>query len=456
MTARILVVDDISANVKLMEARLMAEYFDVQTATTGQEALDILERSSCDIVLLDVMMPGMDGFETCRRIKANPKTTHIPVIMVTALDQAADRVRGLESGADDFLTKPVSDMALITRVKSLVRLKMLTDELHLRATQGHAGGEERITLADLTKGAPGRVLIVDDRRSSFERISQTLVAENAVDIETVPQEALFKAAEGNYDLILVNISLGQYDALRLCSQLRSLERTRTLPILLVAEPEDNARLLRGIELGVNDYLVRPIDKQELMARVRTQVRRKRYTDKLRDNVQLTMEMALMDSLTGLHNRRYLDSHLATLVDQSIARDRELAVLVVDIDFFKSVNDTYGHDVGDDVLREFARRIRRNVRGIDIACRMGGEEFVIVMPETDREMACLVAERLRQRVAGEPFVASNGTTTLSVTISIGIASLSAPDDTPDSMLKRADLALYQAKREGRNRVVADAA
>ncbi len=456
MTARILVVDDISANVKLLEARLTAEYFDVQTATSGPDALDRLERIPFDIVLLDVMMPGMDGFEVCRRIKANPRTTFIPVIMVTALDQAADRVKGLEAGADDFLTKPVSDVQLITRVKSLVRLKLLADELHLRSTQGRIGMDERISLADIGRGEPGRILIVDDRPSSYEKIRTVLAHDNTVELETNPQEALFRAAEGDFDLTIVNISLTDYDALRLCSQLRSLERTRAMPILLVTEPEDGARLLRGLDLGVNDYLVRPIDRQELQARVRTQIRRKRYSDKLRDNVQLTMEMAVMDGLTGLHNRRYLDSQLTTLVTHAVQRSKELALLIVDIDFFKKVNDTYGHDAGDDVLREFAKRVRKNVRGIDLACRYGGEEFVIVMPDTDADVAGVVAERLRQRVAGEPFPIAGGTRQLNVTISIGLASLDAVTDTPDAIIKRADTALYQAKRDGRNRVVAAAA
>ena len=122
MTARILVVDDIPANVKLLEAWLSAEYFDVLTAANGPEALAICQEGSCDIVLLDVMMPGMDGFEVCRRIKNNPATAHLPVVMVTALDQPADRVRGLDAGADDFLTKPIDEVALVARVRSLARL----------------------------------------------------------------------------------------------------------------------------------------------------------------------------------------------------------------------------------------------------------------------------------------------------------------------------------------------
>ena len=214
--------------------------------------------------------------------------------------------------------------------------------------------------------------------------------------------------------------------------------------------------MRGLELGVNDYLMRPIDKNELLARVRTQIRKKRYTERLRDNVQSSIEMAITDALTGLHNRRYMETHLGTLVEQAAQRGKPLAALVLDIDHFKSINDTHGHDAGDDVLREFALRIRRSIRNIDLACRFGGEEFVVVMPDTDMAVAAAVAERLRRRVAGEPFPIQRGTTLLNVTLSIGIAALGGAEDTAAAMLKRADQALYRAKRDGRNRVVADAA
>jgi two-component system cell cycle response regulator len=237
---------------------------------------------------------------------------------------------------------------------------------------------------------------------------------------------------------------------------RSLDRTRGVPILIIAEPEDNARLFRGLEIGVNDYLVRPVDKNELLARVRTQIRRKRYTAKLRDNVQQSMEMAITDGLTGLYNRRYMESHLATLVEQAAGRGKPLSLLVLDIDYFKSINDTHGHDAGDDVLREFAVRVKKSIRGIDLACRYGGEEFVIVMPETDMAVAALVAERIRRRIAGEPFAISQGANAIDVTLSIGLAALGSPNDTGATVLKRADQALYRAKRDGRNRVVADAA
>ena len=457
MTARVLVVDDVPANVKLLEARLSAEYFDVTTAYSGAEALALCERAECDIVLLDVMMPDMDGFEVCRRLKANPLTHHIPVVMVTALDQPSDRVRGLEAGADDFLTKPVTDVALVSRVRSLARLKMVTDELRMRALTSREIGiqsPEREAVADT--GRNGRILIVDDRPNSYERMVTTLSAEHTVAVEADPGEALFRAADGNYDLVIVSLGLQNFDGLRLCSQVRSLERTRNVPILAVAEADNNARLVRGLEIGVNDYLIRPVDKNEMLARVRTQIKKKRYTERLRDNANKSIEMAITDALTGLNNRRYMETHLASLVEQAASRGKPIAVLVVDIDYFKAVNDGHGHDAGDDVLREFALRIRKSIRNIDLACRYGGEEFVIVMPETDMAVATMVAERLRRRIASEPFSIQQGARNLEVTISIGIAALGAPGDNAAAILKRADQALYRAKRDGRNRVVPDAA
>jgi two-component system cell cycle response regulator len=323
-------------------------------------------------------------------------------------------------------------------------------------TSKDIGIHEPVPDALAEAGRHGKILIVDDRRSSYERIAGALTNEHAVDVETNPHEALFYAADGAYDLLIVSLALENFDGLRLCSQVRSLERTRNLPILIIAEAEDNARLLRGLEIGANDYLVRPIDRNEMFARVRTQIRKKRYAERLRDNFQLSMEMAITDALTSLHNRRYMESHLGTLVDEAAARGKPLSLLILDIDYFKSVNDNFGHDAGDDVLREFATRVRKSIRGIDLACRYGGEEFVIVMPETDLHVAGMVAERLRRSIAGEPFAVNKGTNRIEVTISIGLSTLELKGEPVADVLKRADTALYRAKHDGRNRVVAQAA
>ncbi|MGB3831790.1 MAG: PleD family two-component system response regulator [Mesorhizobium sp.] len=457
MTARILVVDDVPANVKLLEVRLLAEYFEVLTATSGPDAIEACENGKVDVVLLDVMMPDMDGFEVCRRLKRDPATSHIPVVMVTALDQVSDRVRGLEAGADDFLTKPVNDLQLMTRVKSLVRLKMLTDELRLRASTTRDIGIEELLSRSLSAGdALPKVLLIDEREPNCERIRQMLRGAAQLDVANDPHTGFFQAAEAVYECVLVSTGFSDFDPLRLCSQLRSLDRTRFVPIILLADQGEDERLIRGLELGINDYVIRPIDQQELTARLRTQVRRKRYNDQLRASVTQTIEMAVTDGLTGLHNRRYLDSHLQTLFERAMARRRPLSVMITDLDRFKAVNDTFGHDGGDDVLREFARRLRQNVRGIDLACRYGGEEFVVVMPDTDGEVAQKVAERIRAQIAGQPFAVGREGRTITVTVSVGVSSLLKGPDCVEALMKRADMALYEAKTGGRNRVVARAA
>ncbi len=455
MTARVLVVDDILANVRLLEAKLAAEYFDVVTAMNGVDALDAVNRTKPDIVLLDVMMPGLDGIEVCRRIKANPATQHIPVIMVTALDQPEDRVRGLEAGADDFLTKPVNDVALFCRVKSLVRLKMLTDELRSRT----GGDPLRLLQADLASAdrAPGTILVIDNSATLGERIRTSLAGLHDVRLAQGPQEAMesFGAGQGPIELIIVNLDMEGVDGLRICSQLKSVEQTRQTPILIIVDPEDRPRLLRALDLGVNDYLMRPVDRQELLARVATQIRRYRYTERLRTSVRASMEMAITDPLTGLYNWRYLESHLAQVIASAVNRGRLVSVLTLDVDFFKSVNDTYGHDAGDRVLQEMAGRLRASIRNSDLACRTGGEEFVVVLSGTDLHTAERVGERVRKLVAAKPFLVAPGCH-LSITVSLGIASLLSVEDAPGELLKRADQALYRAKREGRNRVSLSAA
>jgi len=453
MSARILVVDDIEANVRLLDAKLSAEYYDVLTAPDGPTALAIAAAEQPDIVLLDVMMPGMDGFDVCRRLKDDEATRHIPVVLLTALDGRADRVAGLEAGADDFLTKPIDDVVLFARVRSLTRLKSVIDELREREASGRRMGVIA-GVASRLGGSGGRILIVDDHERQAQRVLSELSVEHRPVVESAPDNALL-AARGPVDLVIVNATAKAFDGLRLAAHIRSDEATRTLPILAIVDFDERPRLVKALEIGVNDVLPRPIDPQELAARVKTQIRRKRYTDYLRENLDQSLELAVTDQLTGLHNRRYMEGQLDPLVRRAVLGGDPVALLVIDIDHFKMINDSFGHAVGDEVLREFAVRLASNVRAIDLPVRFGGEEFVVVMPETELAHAHRIAERIRLHVAGSPFRVLGGEELLTVTISIGVAS-SLADDSPETLIRRADEAMYEAKEAGRNRVIAKAA
>jgi two-component system cell cycle response regulator len=457
MTARVLVVDDLAPNVKLLSAKLQAEYFDVITASSGQDALDKVAETPPDLILLDVMMPGMDGFEVCKRLKSNPKTMHIPIVMVTALSDTENRVRGLQAGADDFLTKPVNDIALFARARSLIRLKLTSDQWRLRekTSQQFAMMEDDKPIIE-EAADHARILLVEDGRSVVERITAALVGDNdEVIVATAAADAMMQVdSPPPFDLIMISLLLAKEDGLRLCSQLRSREVSRQIPILLLADEQEMQRVAKGLELGANDYILRPVDRNELLARVRSQIRQKRYQDRLVANYASSVSMALIDPLTGLFNRRYVMGHLEKLLARVGEHKKTFAVLMFDLDHFKAVNDTYGHAGGDLVLKEFASRISRHMRNFDLISRIGGEEFLVILPDTDLATVKLVAERLCATVADEPMVCGPNGTKTTVTTSIGVTIGGDIAEDVDTVLKRADDALYRAKNAGRNRVATE--
>lgn len=454
MSARVLVVDDILPNVKLLEAKLSSAYYDVLTASSGPEALEKVKTESPDIVLLDVMMPGMDGFEVCEKIKTDPDTAHIPVIMVTALTDSEDRVRGLEAGADDFLSKPVHDTSLMARVRSLVRLKMTVDEWRVReTTASHLGVVDEKTNVMNEPVERARILIVEDQSYESDKFMEALKTDEDLIIQ-VPSgtEAMDHIVKTDFDLIIISLNLRREDGLRLCSHLRSNEKTRAIPILMIAEEQDLQRIVHGLEIGAHDYIIRPVDRNEFLARCRTQIRRKRFQERLRLNYEMSLSMALMDPLTGLYNRRYLEVHLQKLLHNSGERRKLLGILMLDIDHFKNVNDTHGHNVGDEVLKEYAKRLVDNVRSFDLVARLGGEEFVVLLPDSTEQRSKYIAERLRTEIANKPFKCTTDEGELTITTSVGGTIIEGTENNSIEVLKLADDALYEAKNSGRNCVV----
>ena len=454
MSARILVVDDILPNVKLLEAKLSAEYYDVVTATSGPEALEKIPQVRPDLVLLDVMMPGMDGFEVCETMKRDASMSHIPVVMVTALTDSEDKVRGLEAGADDFLSKPVNDVALMSRVRSLVRLKMTVDEWRARENTANQFGIDDSAPSFLDSSSEkANILVIEDREFEQEKFD-TVMSEDHHDLDIVEagQRAIKLIADKDYELIVVSLDLESEDSLRLISQIKTNQRTRATPILMTGEPDDMKRICQGLEMGAHDYILRPIDNNELLARVRTQIRRKRFQDHLKSNYEHRLSMALKDDLTGLYNRRYLDARLENYMSEIKVSNKTFGLLIFDIDNFKDVNDTYGHAVGDEILKEFSQRLKEQIRSFDLVARMGGEEFVSIHPDIHEETAKYIAERLRKCIADEPFKCDVPGGELAITTSIGGAIITSAYNNIQEVLKVADDALYEAKDSGRNMCV----
>ncbi len=444
MSARILIVDDLAPNLHLLEVKLQAEYYDVLTAKSGYKALEIAGREKLDLILMDAMMPGMNGFEACEKLKQDPETWHIPVIMVTALEETKDRIRGLEAGADDFITKPINDFNLMARVRSLLRLKMVTDQL--LSHTGHTRANSRPLLEQIHKRS-GNILIIEDHELRAKKLSGPLSKTHRVVIESDPVKALRRAKTG-VDLIIVSLVADSFDGLRVCASLRFNEASRETPILAVGDPEDEARLVRAYDIGINDTLMRPVELQEMHARVNTLLRRKFYADSLRDNFNENLEMVVSDPLTGLGNRRYFDRSIEPFFGSLEEKDEAFSIMIFDIDHFKRVNDILGHDMGDQILMEVATRLVSNMRAVDVVSRYGGEEFMVAMPNTGEGEALIAADRVRGLIAGTPIFVDGQA--LRITTSAGVAQVQPGEQLRD-VFKRADDALYKAKQAGRNQV-----
>ena len=447
MTARVLVVGNAADHAKLLQARLAAEYYQMANVPTGIEALRLTGEWHPDIILLGAMPSGMDGFEVCRRLKADPAMSNIPVVMILSRSKTAERMHGLEAGADDFLNEPIEFDTLLARLRGLVRLRRLLDEWQMRAKTarllGLTGGSEE---PPTTTGT--RVLVVSDQEFEARNLAACLAREGL--ISTIARnEAEMQAATAmsGFDLIVLNPPLADGVSRDLASRLRASERTQDIPLLLLADPDEG--VARGFDLGANDWLLRPVEGSELRARARNQIRRRLYQRRLRAGLDQALALVLSDPLTGLYNQRYILHHLRNLLEA--APGRSLAVLMIDVDHFKRINDNYGHLTGDRALKVVAETLRANLRVFDTLARYGGEEFVVVMPGASLGEATGAGERLRDAVAEMRFQPHGRGRPHRITVSIGVAANLDLSATPEMLLEVADRALSCAKRGGRNRV-----
>ena len=404
------------------------------------------------LILSDINMPGMSGLQLLENVKKKYMKPPPVVMMITAYGDAENHKLAEELGADDFLTKPVNDLALFARIRSLVRLKRAMDEWRARESTFTQFGLNNTVAPEDADPALLQVLLVADEYGPSQRVVDTLSEEGySVEHSTSTDEATIKALDGDFHLILVDDRVGGDDVLRFCSQLRSSGVTRHAPILIMLDEGDIERLAKALDLGVNDYLVRPVNKNELTARAKTQIRRKQFEDNLRHQYEKSLTAAVTDSLTGLYNRRYLETHFEELSRDLRGGGKPISILIMDVDHFKKVNDDYGHAAGDMVLQGLAQRIMGGIRGFDTAIRLGGEEFVVLMPNVESRSAFVAANRLREMIEAQPFEIAEDGQSLTVTISIGVATGVAGEIALNGLLERADQALYTAKNGGRNRV-----
>ena len=448
---KILIVDDEPLNVKLLAAMIPADQYDTFTAFSGEEALKMVADLPPDLILLDIMMPGLDGYELTRILKGDPESRDIPIVLVTAFGGADCEIKGMEAGADEFLNKPVNKTELLARAKSLLSLRQYKEQIKTRTCSINSitqkNGDEKF--ADNEINLPS-ILIVEDSKLDAKLIQRYLHGEPyQIKLAKDGEEAISRAQQEQIDVILLDLILPGKNGFEVCRSLKEMESTQNIQIVAISALNDLDSKLKGIELGVDDYLVKPVNMHILRTRVKSLVKKKALLDKLCDRYEMAVHSAITDKLTGLYNRRFFDYFLDLEIKRSSRQRTSLALLLIDSDNFKKINDTLGHLCGDRILNELGELLKTKIRETDMAARYGGEEFAVVMSNTGLEEAKQIAERIRQSVEAYSFEAKN----CLMTVSIGIAIYPFDAKSLKDLIKKSDNSLYRAKRDGKNRVYA---
>ena len=453
MAGRILIADDVATNRIVLKVNLMEACYEVLQASGGVETIARARQEVPDLILLDLLMPDMDGVAVCKALKRDPLTTDIPIIIVTAKNDGESRLEALRAGADDFMTKPLDELTLLARVRSLLRARDTDAELRLRDNTHRALGfaEEPDSFDH-----PATIAMIAAQSETALKWKTAIGSEMHDNIAVISKETALSDREDDQtpDVYVIACDLAKPDeGLRLLSELRSRPKTRHSAILMMIPKDAREKSATALDLGANDLMIDGIDPEEMALRLKTQIRRKRQSDRLRETVRDGLRLAVIDPLTGLYNRRYAEPHLLRIAERAKETGRPFAVMVLDLDRFKLINDTYGHSAGDVVLQKVASRIKDNLRGVDMVARIGGEEFLVVMPDTQLDQARMTAQRLCRVVDETPVITPNNQTEIAVSLSIGVAMGGLRDDTQsvEQLIEFADRALYAAKSDGRNQV-----
>ena len=450
---RILIVDDEPVNIKVLEAKLPSNEYEVSRASSGKEALEKVADTYPEVILLDIMMPEMDGYEVTRRLKADPNTRHIPIIVVTALTETKDKIKALDAGAEEFISKPVNSTELIARIKSMLRLRQYQEQLDIRSQS------EESFIQPANQGTPVQVpadqplvLLVEDSVSDAKLIKSYLhELPYRVTVVSSGEEALLLAERKKVDIVLLDIMLPGVNGFEVCRSLRKMEHAKNVQIVIITCLNDLENKIRGIELGADDFLIKPINCRELTGRINILLKKKAYMDTLCYNYENALNSAIIDGLTGLYNHFYFKRYLSVEVKRSLRHHYPVSLVMIDVDDFKHHNDTLGHPAGDMILKEFARVLRNNIREIDLPVRYGGDEIAVVLPCCDRDNALQVMTRIRESFASHTFTEEKQLDPGSVTLSMGIAMSPADAASAEDLIEKADQMLYRAKNDGKDRI-----
>ena len=447
--SKILIVDDEPLNAKLLAAMIPSDEYDTVRVFSGEEALKIVADLRPDLILMDIMMPDLNGYELTRILKSDPESRDIPIVLVTAFGGTDCEIKGLEAGADEFLNKPVNRTELLARTKSLLSLRQYKEQIKTRTCSINSitseGKGKNLSENDINLPS---ILIVEDNRIDAKLIQSYLQAEPfQIKIAQDGEEAISCAQQERIDVILLDLILPGINGYKVCSTLKEMEGTQNIQIVAITSLSDLDSKLKSIELGVDDYLVKPVNRHILRTRVKSLIKKKALLDKLCNRYEMAVHSAITDKLTGLYNRRFFDYFLDLEIKRSSRQKTSLALLLIDIDNFKRINDTFGHLFGDNVLNKFGKLLKTKIREIDMAARYGGEEFAVVMSNTGCEEAVKIADRIRQSIQAYSFDKENFTTT----VSIGIALYPLDANSLNELIENSDYALYKSKRNGKNRV-----
>lgn len=450
MSRRILIVDATATNRIALKAVLSAARYDSVSTSSGAEGLASIRVQAPDTVLVNGKLPDMTCAEFCNGMKVLLGDSMPPVIAMLDDCSPQDRLEVLQAGADKILTHPVDRGWVLTNLRALLRSHETLAELKRRIKTASQLGFADDSVAFQS---PSTCLaIVSSDRTRMATISRSLREHGQHNVRLMSPEAAIVAADDTEtapELFVLSPGTETEDCLSLIAELRTRRGTRRAAILVEYDPADRVFAARALDQGVSDLLRDDCCAQERMLRIDRQLKAKRCSDALRAAVDASLILAAHDPLTGLFNRRYALRYLKDLSNLSHSGGRGCGQLLLDVDFFKSINDTHGHAAGDFVLKQIASRLLDNVREGDLLARFGGEEFLVALPDCSLDEARIAGERLRAAIAGAPVSLPDGSHAR-VTLSVGAV---CGEGDPDRMLEQADGALYRAKGAGRNRVVA---